>query len=244
VVKVYYWDKRPNFGDQLTGLILTKFIRLPSEWAPPEEAELVMVGSILGHLDPDFSGVIAGAGKLHEKTELYFPDAKILAVRGPLTARGLKGKFVLADPALLADELVPMEDKRYELGIVPHWTDKNLEYDPTFQRFNPLIIRVGDDPLEVIAKIGRCKKIVSSSLHGIIVADAFNIPRRIELPPRALSHAHQEGGLFKWEDYSASLRVKLEIGVTREIDRNKVLEKQYQLYDVLKEIKSIFTKRG
>lgn len=240
MVKTYYWKTRPNFGDLLTSLLLKRFAKLDSEWAFPVDAELVVVGSVLEQLPQDWSGVIAGAGKLHEETKLSFPKAKILALRGPLSAKGLKGDFVFADPALLADELVKKEDKKYNLGIIPHWTDTTLEHKHIFTRFNPKIIRASDDPLKVISEIGQCKKIVSSSLHGIILADAFNIPRRIEIAPRMLSHTHQEGGLFKWQDYSASLGMKLEIGLTQEPDRNIILEKQYEIFDVLQEVKRLF----
>ena len=240
MVKVYYWKARKNFGDLLTPLLLQRFAHLDSEWSEPEYAELVMAGSVMDKLPNDWAGIIAGAGKLHEKTERSFPNARILAVRGPLSAKGLKGNFVIADIGLLADELVDRGEKKYNLGLVPHWTDTKLENDPRFTKFNPKIIRVADDPLDVIREIGECKKIVSSSLHGIILADAFNIPRRVEIAPRVLSHAHQEGGLFKWMDYSASLDLDFEIGVTIEVDRNKVAEKQFELFDVLEEIKKIF----
>ena len=242
IVKTYYWKSRPNFGDSLTSLLLKKFTRLSSEWAEPEDAELVVVGSVLDRLPNDWSGIIAGAGKLHEKTQRTFPKATILAVRGPLTAKGLKGNFALGDPGLLADELVKDSDKEYNLGIVAHWTDTVLEHDPRFLKYNPKIIHVGDDPLTVISEIGKCKKIVSSSLHGIILADAFSIPRRIEISPKALTHPHQEGGLFKWQDYSASLNMPLEIGVTQEPDRHVVMERQYELFDVFEEIKNVFNR--
>lgn len=241
MIKTYYWKGEPNFGDLLTGPLLAKFAKLPSEWAEPADAQLVMVGSLLEHMPENWTGVIAGAGKLHRETKLSFPNATILAVRGPLTARGLRGDFVLADPGLLADELVKIEDKRYDLGLVPHWTDTRLEHDPRFLKYHPRIIRVRDDPLEVIREIGRCKKIVSSSLHGIILADAFGIPRRIEIAPRMLTHAHQEGGIFKWQDYTTSLNLKFEVGVTQEVNRNVVLDKQHQLFDVFEAIKSILS---
>lgn len=242
-MKLYYWKTKKNFGDTLSSLLISKFTSLRPQWVRPDDAEIVVVGSILEKLPNDWNGVIAGCGKLHESTKLNLSKANILALRGPLTAKGIKGNFTLADPGLLADELVGAQDKEFDLGIVPHWTDTTLEHNPIFKKFKPKIIRVDDDPIKVITEIGKCKKIVSSSLHGIILADAFNIPRRIEIAPRMLSHPHQEGGIFKWMDYSESLGVKLEVGITIEINPNIITEKQHELYDVFEEIDSIFSKK-
>lgn len=244
-MKLYYWKQKKNFGDLLGPLLVKKFSRLDSEWGDMFESKLVVVGSILEHLPWFYDGVIAGCGMLHEDKEIAFPYAKLLAVRGPLTAIRIKYRRsigVFGDPGLIADSLVGEQDRIYDLGIIPHWTDKELEHNPIFKKFNPKIIRVDDDPLEVIKQIGQCKKIVSSSLHGIIVADAFGIPRRIEIPPLALSRPKQEGGLFKWRDYSASIELPFEIGVTQEADRNTIIDKQNELFDVFDEIKSIFSK--
>lgn len=239
-MKIYYWNKKKNFGDLLTSLLIQRFTGLDSEWAEPKDAELVLCGSVLEQIPWDYKGVIAGAGKLHAKTILNFPYAKILALRGPLTAKGLKVDCVLGDPGLLAGELVNITDKKYDLGIIPHWTDERLEHDKRFTKYNPKIIRVGDDPLEVISEIGRCKKIVASSLHGIILADALGIPRRIELAPKMVTHVHQEGGIFKWLDYHLSLNMHFETGVLAEADKNKIADKQSELFDVFEDIKKIF----
>jgi len=239
-VKTYFWKDRPNFGDRLTGMLLQRFSNLPSVWAKPEWAELVVIGSILGHLPKDWAGVVAGVGKLHEKTVIDLPDATFLAVRGPLTAKGLKKDMVLADPALLADELVGYLDKEYDLGVIPHWTDKTLALDPRFTKFNPRIIDVTQEPLHVLREISRCKKIVTSSLHGAIVADAFIIPRRIELAPRMITHAHQEGGDFKWRDYHASVGMKFQPGVLMTADPHKVSDLQHQLFEVFENVENHF----
>lgn len=241
-MRVYYWRERPNFGDRLSSLLLKRFTGLRSHWSAPDEAELVLVGSILEHLPLDFAGVIAGTGKLHAGIPLRFPNAKILSVRGRLTAAelGLKGNVAIGDPALLANELVPLQDKKYDLGLVPHWTDNQLALDPAFTKYLPHVIQASDDPLAVIAEIGACKKIVSSSLHGIILADAFGIPRRIELAPRMLAQPSQEGGLFKWRDYSSSIGMRLEIGVTQQADRNVIADKQSEIFDVFEAIRKIF----
>lgn len=247
-MKTYYWKAKPNFGDLLTTLLLERFTKFKAEWSEPKKADLIMVGSILEHMPNDWNGVIAGAGLLHESSIKHFPSARIFALRGPLTAKRVTGaedstfEPVLADPGLLANELVPLPDKEYNLGIIPHWTDKSLEHRPEFLKYSPHIIRVTDHPLEVIAQIAKCKKIISSSLHGIVLADAFGIPRRIEISPEVLAKPKQEGGLFKWEDYSASLDMKLEIGKTQEANRNIVTQKQHELFDVFEELKSFFIK--
>ncbi len=241
-MNVFYWNKKKNFGDELGHLLLKHFCHFDCNWSEPGHANIVNVGSILELLPADYDGIIAGCGMLHESSRLEFPKAKIFGVRGCYTAARITytENLVLGDPGLLADELVPLRDKEFDLGLVPHWTDKTLETNPTFLKYNPKIIRVSDDPLKVISEIGKCKKIVSSSLHGIILADAFNIPRRIELAPRMLTHPQQEGGLFKWKDYSSSLGVELKIGVTQLIDKNVITEKQHELFDLMEKIKEHF----
>lgn len=243
-MRVYYWTDKKNFGDLLLPLLIKKFCNISTQLTGIKSSELVMVGSILEQLPSNYSGIIAGCGKLHEDKITRFDKAKILAVRGPLTAKALgldPTKILLADPGLIADELVGYRDKEYDLGIVPHWTDTTLEHDPRFLQYNPKIIRVSDDPLKVIEEIAKCKKIVSSSLHGIILADAYNIPRRIEIAPRMLSHSQHEGGLFKWKDYSASIGMDLEIGLTQEADKFVIIEKQYALFDLFEKIKTLFS---
>lgn len=242
-ISTFYWTGKKNFGDLLAPLLINKFCHFNTKLTDPANAQIFMVGSIAEFIPKDWIGVVAGIGKLHENTNIeYLKNSKILSLRGPLSAKGLSVKnIVFGDPGLLCNELVEVREKKYDLGLVPHWTDTALEQNPIFKKYNPKIIRVSDDPLKVIKEIGECKKIVSSSLHGIIIADAFGIPRRIEISPRVLSHAHQEGGLFKWRDYSASLGVELELGVTKEIKRTIITDKQHEIFDIFEEIRSIFS---
>lgn len=243
MVNTYYWTGKKNFGDLLTPLLLKHFCHLDSQLVTPENAQLVMVGSVISHLPPGWEGVTAGAGLLYGSAT-FVTNGKVLGVRGPKTLDRMywqaNKNIVLADPGLLADELVGYQDKQYHLGLVPHWSDTTLEKNPIFTKYNPKIIRVSDDPLKVIKEIGQCRKIVSSSLHGIILADAFGIPRRIEISPAVLANPKQEGGLFKWEDYAASLNMKLEIGLTQEANRNIINDKQNELFEMLEEVAGIF----
>lgn len=226
-VRAYYWKAVPNFGDLLTPLLLKRFAKVETEWAAISEADLLCVGSILDTAKPDFNGTILGSGKLYERSSVP-SGATILGLRGPLTAKGIKGDFALGDPGLLADELVEVETKKYHLGVVPHWSDKSLANDPRFSKYNPLVIDPRADPLTVIRQIGECRKIVASSLHGLIIADAFGIPRRFEYTPQF----DKEGGTFKIRDHNESIGLPFEVGLTQEADRFQVQDRKHELFDM------------
>ncbi len=224
----FWWTGRSNFGDRLAPLLLERFAGVVAEWAPFNQARVVTVGSVLDATPPGWNGIVAGSGQLFEKSKPDLSKATVLALRGPLTAGGLPGVPIKADPGLLADELVMVPERDVLLGLVPHWSDIELEMRPEFLKYAPLIIRVGEDPLEVIREIGRCQKIVTSSLHGAIVADAFGIPRRIEMA----NIFNKEGFDFKFRDYCASLGMEFKVGVTQKAPKYKVEDLQHLLFDM------------
>lgn len=227
----YWWIGRPNFGDLLTPLLMAHFCETEVVWALRESADMIMVGSLLDQMPSDWAGLVAGAGQLHAKFLVDLPRATFLGVRGPLTAfsLGSRGKdLCIGDPGLLANELV-QPTKEHVLGIVPHWSDIELEFRPEFKSFDPLIIRPSGDPIEVLRQIGSCRKIVSSSLHGIIVADAFGIPRRTEMAKIFV----REGGDYKFRDHAAAVGVPFKVGVTQQAPRYLIQDRQHELYDML-----------
>jgi pyruvyltransferase len=225
----YWWCGRPNFGDLLTPLLFQRFTDVRLTWVRPAAAVVIASGSILEHMPPRWAGIVAGAGKLHEASTVDLSQATVLGLRGPLTAAGVPGDYALGDPGLIADELVSGVEKIHNLGIVPHWSDTVLERRPEFTRYDPLIIRPGGDPLDVIRQIGSCRKIVASSLHGLVLADAFGIPRRTELAVRP----PYEGGDFKYRDHAAVVGLPFVLGLTQEAPRHIVQERQHALFDML-----------
>lgn len=238
-VKAYYWNTRPNFGDQLAPLILNRFADVQCEWDTVSRAKVVSVGSVLEHVPPLWDGYIVGTGKLYEESRvhLYGSGTNVLALRGPLTKRFYHGDCAIGDPGLLADELLPAQDRIYDLGIVPHWSDDKLATDRRFQSddWSSVIIDTTADPMAVIRCIGQCKKIVSSSLHGLIVADAFGIPRRFEYTPR-FDH---EGGVFKFRDYHQSIGLNFRIGETQKANPHHVESRKHELWDAYRDLGKI-----
>ncbi len=245
--KAYWWNDVPNFGDRLAPLLLEKFAGLKAAWSPVCGADIVSVGSVLEHIPPLWEGYILGAGKLYEDSRLHLHTgtANILALRGPLTARQCPpGDYALGDPGLLASGLLDDHEpeKLWDLGIVPHWADTSLARSDCFTGGNwtTRVISPAQDPLTVIREISQCQKIVTSSLHGMILADSLGIPRRLEPAPHWDS---SQGGLFKFTDYLASIGAPLVVGRTTTVSRLHVEDRKYELYDAYEDLGKAVRKR-
>ena len=109
----------------------------------------------------------------------------IKSVRGPLTRKRLLeiGCYcppIYGDPGLLLPLYYnPVVEKKYTLGIIPHY----IHYDIVSKMYNGLkgikVIKLINKDIElVINDILSCEKTISSSLHGLIVSDAYNIPNK------------------------------------------------------------------
>jgi pyruvyltransferase len=169
-------------------------------------------------LHPDVKTItVLSSGFHYEPENLHFFRKMIFKiVRGHLTEnvlkknKLLKNNAVLGDLGLLAPYLIKdtVLRKTYELGIVPHFNDlaSPVMYD-IYKKYkgNSIIINVKDNPIKVIKDIMGCKKIISSSLHGLIVSDAFGIPNlwienRLKSPQDELH--------FKYLDYYSVFGIK------------------------------------
>ena len=204
-IKVYWWNPRfGNFGDNLTHLLLRHY-GVAAIHAPPSEARMFCIGSILHVVPSEFDGLILGAGFIDDGPITPLPKAQVLCVRGPKSrARlGLKEETPLGDPGLLASRLVKGEcKKKYTIGIVPHYKDSGFEGFQQLRKAYPAEVCVIDvlrPPSVVIREIAECEFIASSSLHGLVVADSFGIPNMWFSTSDSIT-----GGAYKYEDYFSS----------------------------------------
>ncbi len=203
-IDAYWYIGERNFGDLLTPALLRLHGMTPVHSAV-ECARLFCVGSILEVVPKAYSGVILGSG-LIRRQPVRLPQANILSVRGVRTREllGLPVDTPLGDPGLLAGAFaVPPHRKRFLLGLVPHYVDSG---DPRIhslcKRFagHATVVDVKSSPSVVLRRISECQYIASSSLHGLIAADALGIPSVwIELSKKVI------GDGFKFEDYNSAL---------------------------------------
>ena len=203
-MRVFWFRGRPNYGDALAPLLVQKFAGIGAQWVPPPLSDGVVIGSLVGRLPRRYYGVVVGIGKFSEDAYADMSRARVLGLRGTLTLRGsgAKGDPFLGDPGLLVAELLGTRPEQiHDLGIVPHLSDDELALRYPGAR----LIDVGGDPIAVTREIASCRRIVSSSLHGLVAADSLGIERRWEPAP-----GHRSGGDFKFHDYATALGVTLE----------------------------------
>jgi|TARA_E500000305_G_C4013599_1_gene234220 succinoglycan biosynthesis protein ExoV len=215
----YYHDNEGNFGDDLNAWLWPKL--LPGiiqgtakhgdeyyEENNREAALLYGIGTILDQRIPPLPmKFIAGSGvgyfsppTIDEKYNIYF-------VRGPQTAEklGIDPTKALTDPAILLREFIPEAEKIHEVSLIMHcdtaksgyW--KNIANDLGIHHIDPR----AKDPLIVINDLLASKYVITESLHGAIIADAYGIPWR---PINTMPHINQ----FKWHDWCQSINVVYE----------------------------------
>ncbi len=189
-----------NFGDELSAVLVAAVLRRKypgKRWDTRQKANKALaIGSIL-HFARD-GDVIWGTGingKIPEQDHC-FRHLDVRAVRGPKTRaalleRGIQCPAVFGDPALLVPRYLKI--RRVNAGtdfvVIPNYNDL-----PLFRGMDNVISPL--DPLKtVIGRILGARKVVSSSLHGVVLAEAFGIPA-VLLLPEGFSES-----LFKYQDY-------------------------------------------
>ncbi len=175
-----------NFGDQLAPLIVSLLSGRSVTFSKQAGAgRLLSLGSIL-HFIGD-GDVVWGSGlakAADAECAKRAKGVKILAVRGPRTRTALNAVGVdcpeaYGDPALLLPQLVTNDvGKQHAVGIVPHFQHHAEVRKQWMQRGSGVVklINVTAPCADVVRDILSCEVILSSSLHGVIVAEAYGIP--------------------------------------------------------------------
>jgi pyruvyltransferase len=192
-IKLHWYDGERNFGDMLAPLVFNG-LKIPFEKARRNDTgKLLAIGSIIYAARPN--DVLWGTGTMRDRDFIAPAGLKVLAVRGPMTREKIKSCVVpevYGDPAIFMPDIYrPKKLGRHLVGMVPHYMDLA---DARLK--GKYVIDVRQDPLKTIDEICACDLIVSSSLHGIIVAEAYGIPAIwVKLSDKLI------GGDFKFNDY-------------------------------------------
>ncbi len=182
--------KKRNFGDEFSPQIVEAVSGCGIYRCRIDHADMVAVGSILGraisknvaaHENTERKPLaIWGSGLMREERIRDVSYARYLSVRGHKTLEQIPVSQVpLGDPGLLAPMLrAPAKEKTFSVGVIPHHSDLD---DPAFSNLaeripNAKLLNICTKDPEFLVEVSRCDIVASSSLHGLIFADAYGIP--------------------------------------------------------------------
>ena len=240
-VNLFYWDYEPNVGDALAPVIYEWMLAqkgLSVNTKAKGTKHLLTVGSILGLSDQDAtvwgSGIhlLSSVIKLTEERNIRKLD--IRAVRGPVTAQilkdiGYKVPEVHGDPVLLMPLIYQPQEttKKYQYSVICHMhtqigseENKNIHY---------IDIKTTDYK-GVIDQIAMSEHIISSSLHGIILAEAYRVPA-------IMLCSGVEDEILKYYDWYYSTGRKI-IPMVSSINEGIERESMYEMPPVFDEMQS------
>lgn len=220
-----------NWGDRIGGWIFERLSGASPQWMevldPQAQAQshYLTVGSILRFATS--TSVVWGSGFICPEDVLGATEWKgsaarevspqIVAVRGPrsrarLTALGVECPEVYGDPALLMPRLyAPQREVQHALGIICHYADAD---DPRLHRLRAdprihFIDIMQFDLLATVRELLRCERVVATSLHGLVLADAYRVPARwmkmVYRPGAPYAWERQHWATFKFEDHLAAV---------------------------------------
>ena len=206
-----------NFGDRLNEYILNKISKKKVVFSHNiinflNKKVYSFIGSIL-----DYSRIrnltVLGSGYINSNRTNSIIPKRVEFIRGhlslskynKLTKKDIKVPF--GDPSILVKKLYnPNLPKIYDYGIIPHYIDKNNPFlselirEISSKSLKYILIDVFDKTENIIDNIKKSKKILSSSLHGLIISDLYCVPNRwVKFSENIY------GGNFKFDDYYSSL---------------------------------------
>lgn len=221
-IPLFYWSEirftfreKENFGDLLSKYLVEKiseketaFINPRKQsWYKRDKTNLLAIGSIIHHVSE--TSIVWGSGIIDNSQNISRADYR--AVRGPRTRDyllklGYDCPTIYGDPAILLPEYYnPEVGKKYSLGVIPHYHDFKKAREIFRGREGVKVIDLLTMDVEGTAReILECEKILSTSLHGLIVAHAYQIPAIwIKMSDKIF------GNDIKYVDYLESVRMEI-----------------------------------
>lgn len=219
-INAYWFSETVNAGD----LITTELF--PNAKQTKQGEKHLICGSIIWKAQA--GDIVAGAGQMWGDIEVDKTSVTFKAVRGPLTRNiivGAEVPEVYGDPAILMPLIYnPEVDQDKEVGYLPHYADKAYVQKNT--------IDIQQNPKDLIKEMKRYKKIVTSSLHGIILAEVYGLEVEWVKYSNEIS-----GGTFKFRDYLYSTGREIDTyGLLPPVDMSRIKEMQQGLIEVYKSL--------
>lgn len=176
------WCISNNVGDVISSWLVKKITDKILVYVKSDEncVKYMCVGSVLNWAGPNT--IIWGSG-IANRDDCIPLKLDVRAVRGPISRSrviesGLVCPEIYGDPSLFLPKFFnPLVEKKYKLGIIPHYVDQFIITSSDMIHKDEInFIDVFDTVEKFVCEIKSCEFIVSSSLHGLIIAQAYDVP--------------------------------------------------------------------
>lgn len=226
---LHYRPPVPNFGDDLNLLLWPSIA--PSLFSDETDDRagrevFVGIGTIIG-IDPGNAARlhVFSSGVGYTSADRWRGlDVRYHCVRGPVSARvlGLEDRCALTDGAILTPLSGSFRHSadaaQRDVVVVPHFESMQFPgWDKAAALAGFKLVDPRGSPADVIAALAGARLVLTESLHGAILADAFGVPWRGFAVSRNFSTA-------KWKDWTASVRVDAHITLVPPPDPMPLLE--------------------
>lgn len=211
------WKVIPtNIGDDLNSFLLEKItgkrvFNYSESYHLFRRRNYMVIGSLIDW-KTNSQSIVWGSGVMNANKELKQQPKRVLAVRGELTKNylmdhGIDCPKVYGDPALLLPLVYNCPStKVHKIGLVPHYVDLYSDTVKRLMRNDGVVLLNVQDYTSCesfIDLLRSCDIIISSSLHGLIIADAYDIPNVwVKFSDKVI------GDDFKYYDYFTSVNRK------------------------------------
>lgn len=189
VVNLEWYKDDLNLGDYLSKVVVNhmtsiKGIKLSDCSFDRKRKHLMAIGSLLGGRG-DFNATVWGSGIRNFSSvkglalKRFYQKLDIRAVRGPFTKSaleqcGFRCPEVYGDPAVLMPCVYTPECKdRKGVVLIKHYLSS---YDDLNDKDIVMLDIKTDDYKSFIDTVVSAEKVISSSLHGIILAETYGVP--------------------------------------------------------------------
>lgn len=211
-VNVYYFKRAggiDNVGDLLSPIIVDLMKKKNGIIDQPlnKTVRLFAIGSILDLASSDM--VVWGSGLRNNNSSPPKVRFDIRAVRGPKTRdkllrHGFSCPEIFGDPALLLPLFYnPVTEKKNDYIIIPHYSKESRIPQ---QYKGQMVSTITSDWKGFVDEILASNYVITGSLHGLIIAEAYNIPA-------VLLSSEIDNDFFKYEDYYHSTnRTEFKVG--------------------------------
>ncbi len=205
---LHHSDPIPNFGDDINEQIWDALA--PGMLDDCNGVGFLGIGTVVGkRFDPVDELHIFSSGAGYDPIDLPSENVNVWCVRGPITAGLLNvdPSRVVTDGALLAPLVWPAAKKKQQVVVMPHWQSlhgREAYWERACSAAGFKLVSPMQRVEKVLTELSSATLVLTESLHGAILADAYGVPWKAWACSSNFS-------LIKWKDWTASMDLPLSV---------------------------------